>query len=403
MKKNYFVLIVLILSTILCSSCSDDNDDWRKTYGLKISKVYRGDNLEMTLSDTIPNGKGRVLLIANEQENAEVVLIHIIPGEDSIVFSNVKLIDMEPTKGDYSFVANHSNSDRIIDISGEIVDSKLKINISPIIIGELVGRWNNYENKTLSFDIVPATENAKINMHGLFGNGEMSLVGGDNSFQKGLPALLNLMFFMLNPSLDLEENGFMTLSWNPKKIFGMGLPIEAGQTPQGYVRYSSIDNNKLYMSFALDSVVHNLNINLSGEIPSINGNSLSDIEELADIDLKEVFGFIQQAYRGLPINYKVSLKKDDEDDDDEDAVYSRVLSLSVSKEMMLPFLQTFLPILKPLLAKVDWENINSQVPIPGMDLGLNAENIDNFLGELVRVMDESPKFDLIIEFSQEIN
>lgn len=385
MKKNYFVLIMLILSTILATSCSDD-ENWEKDESLRISKVYRGDNLEITLNDTIPYNKGRVLLVADEQGNATISLYYVMPLEDTIIFKDVKLENFGNKNSNYTFLAYSENENLSLEVAGEVIDSKLKINLNPTITNHFIGKWDLPMLSTpqnIMLDIIPIAPDATIDMHGIMTYGVTPLVSDESSDLNTFFGTLGLFAGMIKPSLDFKDNGCVTIAWNPL------MPILPAGSYSGNMLYYNVDQENLYLSLALDAIIAEMfpGITLDG-LSSISGISISEQE------IKELYALAQKAYTGLPIQYTITTSKNGR---------TEILELRIPKEYLLPILKLAVPLLTPTLEKLDWKSINDEAKgMGGLELNLSSEAVVGVLSELVRVMDESPKFDLVLNLNRKV-
>lgn len=374
MKKNYFILIMLILSTILMLSCSDD-DNFAKDESLRVSKVYRGDNLAVFLNERELDGR-RILFVTKDLQTADLTLIKIIPGEDSLTFSNIVFEAIENTKGDYSFVGHIASDYRTIDLQGQIVNDKMMVNIQHTVESDFVGRWKLPVisiPQNIMLDITPIKEDATIDMQGIMGYGVIPLVSDDYDLNTFV-GTLGLFVGMLNLELEFEDNGNMEVAWKPSSL----IPLPAGSYSGGIPHYN-IDDSTMYLSIALDSLIVDL---LPKDI--LTNGSLNGLD-IKKLDIEELLSFAQKAYTGLPIKYAVTVKGK-----------KKTLALHIPKEHLLPILKVAIPLLIPKLEGLDWKSINAQAEGMGMELGLSAKSVGGLLEELVRVMDESPKFDFVL-------
>lgn len=382
MKKNYFVLFVLILTAIFSTSCSDD-DNWSENEKFRISKVYRGDNLEVLLNEQELGGR-RVLFIAKDLQTADISLVKVIPGEDSLAISNVTLEPLGTTKGHYSFAGQISDDYRTVDLEGQIVENKMTIKVNHTIVGEILGKWvlKPFSSpQGIMFDIAPKTPDATIDLQGIMGYGITSLTGDGYTINTFM-GTLGLFAGFLNLEFEFEDNGNMMIAWKPSSL----IPLPAGSYSGEMSRYN-IDESNMYLSIALDSIIVDLipkDILTGASLTGALTGSLANID-ISELDIQEILSLVQKAYTGLPIQYTISPKGK-----------KKNLALHIPKEHLLPILKIAVPLLTPKLKELDWKSINDQAGSMGLDLGLSAEAIEGLLNELVRVMDESPKFDFVL-------
>lgn len=384
---------MLILSTILATSCSDD-ENWEKDESLRISKVYRGDNLTVLLDEQELSGR-RVLLVTNDLKTADLTLIKVIPGEDSLLFSGIELMKIESSN--YSFKGFSEAVGRNISFEGDIIGDSMHLVVISTLSEDLLGKWSNksksviFYKQIIKFDIEAASEDAVIDMNGLLEKHEIPLKGNSSSFEKSLPSFLNLVLGLFSPNIEFRKDHSVKISWDGSNSILTG-EIPSGELPNGYLSYSQKDDN-LYLSVAVDSIVVGMFPNI---VNGLTGSSLGLPSDMSKADIGTILALIQQLYLGTPLKYEITEKE-------TTAKITRSLRLYVTKEMMLPVLKAIKPLLPGLTANVKWEEINGMAAPLFKDLGLSTEGIDGFIGELIRVMEESPKFNIEFNFVQEIN
>lgn len=380
MEKKYLFLLVLVFLAAF-SSCSEE-ENWEREESLRISKVYRGENLEMTLSDTVPFSNGRVLILANEDGTASVSLYNVMPVEDTIVFPNIRLENFGNRNSNYTFLANTANEDRTIKIQGEIIGSKLKINVAPTVSGELIGKWTAYRGfaSAITMEITPSKAKAMLDMHGILGYDKILVKkskNGEMDFDTVIQSL-GLMFGFMNPEVTFQDNGLMSFGLN-SNFLPSGPMYYSGTL----IRYTYI-NNDLHLSVSLDQVA----AILTGDIISaILGSNIEISEEM----IKELFAIAKNINSGTSVSQFITKIEGNKGEEE--------LQIYIPKEVMLPIFEAAIPILLPMMDNVDWDAINNDKTVSGLGLELNlgAKEMKGLLSEIVRVMGESPKFDLVIK------
>lgn len=381
MKKVNLTLFSLI-GLLVFISCSSD-EDYEKEYSSKISKVYRGDNLTLTLNSEALSS-GRVLFVTKDLQQAQVTLIKTIPGEDSIVFSGLNLEKTYMNTDAYAFSGTSVNADRMVAITGVLVDgTTMNVNVTHTITSPVANEWTMADITSIRFKIKHPNPNAVINMHGLLEVNEILLANHEESFESSIPTLLSLFIMMLGPTFDLDANGNFGLAWTGSNEL---IIIPPGQVPDRYLRYN-IKDGQLYLAVALDSILGGMSGSLTDLIGGMN---------IANIDIKKILELVQNIHTGVPLNYELTQKTTGSG---SSQAIVHTLSLTVTKEMMLPYIVPIAELLPPLLAGIDWESINNS--LEGIPIGLSNESIAGFLGEFIKIMYECEQFDIIFSMTRE--
>ena len=343
-------VIIIAFSAILIISC-DDNESWTEKRSQELSKVYRDETLKITFNGQEVQHKA-VGFNTTNLNTSTFALRYLIPGENPLEIKDVPLEEIQEKPGSYSFNTSSSNDSRKIDITGTIGD-KMEIDVQFKITSPIMGKWSPIPNKEkgpLEFRIVPAPGNETINMHGIFQNKIIPLVG-DEGFNAVIKDLGALLFSIIQISLDLQESSELIAHCS---IMG-GTPSES---EAGMVKYNVL-NDKVFAAVAIDELLF--------PSPETKSSSFSNTEALINL--------LQYIYQGIPI--PISLSED-----------NKALQVRITKEMMVPYLDAAMELLAPKLAELE---IN---PILSMLFGITKENIPLFLSELVRVIKESNEFDI---------
>lgn len=362
MKK--LLLFTGLLCLFIVTSCSSDNN----TIGRKsqeLSRIYRGDNLKLTLNEKeIMNHP--IKFITTDLQTAEITLDYLIPGEPNLLYSDVQLVLNQ--EGDYTFVIEDNTVDQEVLISGKIIqDPKdpskniLSVDVSYKSLSSIIGKWKPKTgiipllSSPLEIEIIHPDEDAQINMHGVWGYEETSL---DNF--TGIIRLIGGMVIgnMLDLTFEFDELGNMSVAWESKNAL---IPIETGESGDDVLRFNTKDDN-LYLAIALDSIL------------------FKKSESSAQSDILTLFTLIQEAYHGLPLKV--------------DYVNDNNITLYVNRELMLPYIEPLINVLKPSIADVDFGDI-------GEMLGLTGESVSGLADEVVRLVKESDEFEIKLHLAKQ--
>jgi len=366
MKKLFFLFIAFC--SILTISCSDD--DWNQKHAREISKVYREPDLKMTINGKEVKGKN-IMLLTSDLNAADIMLIHTIPGEDSLMVSDVKLTDTGKDNI-FSFKGESVNNDRKVTFEGEI-GKTLTVNVTHQITSKVVGRYKPqavpFMQSPLVFNVVPSNPLDSVNMDGFLNYpGKLSYA----DFNGAVGLITGIVFsLMLDIQFDISESGNMSVSYeslNPATI-----PLEKGQTDPNLIRYNIKNNNSIYLSIAVDDILSSTSI--SG---LLTGSGISGTD-LTTQDILILVNLIQQAYKGIPLIVTMP---------DDNTVY-----LSVTREMILPYLDTIMKVLQPLFADLDMGAMGAQ-------FGVTNEGLINFSNEFARIVKESKSFEMQIRLGR---
>lgn len=354
MKKSFFLLITL--SLVLITSCSDD--DWNQKYGKEISKVYREPNLKVTLNGKEVTAKS-VMFLTSDLVTADIMLMNTIPGEDSLMFSGVKLVDTGKDNI-YTFEDSTRNDDRKIAFKGQIGNG-MKIDVTHEITSLAAGRW-----KTATFPLsvaVVANPQDSVDMKGFLNNGVIPIVKGQGTSAKqdfvGLVRGLGLTVgLVIKLEFDLRTDNSLMVSWKAPLIE----QITDGQTEEGLVKYN-VNNGLLYPSIALDGILASASIS---ELMSSTGLTLDEVLILLNLG--------QCAYKGLPLPYNVN------------GTRNQNMQITITKEMLQPYMAVLVKLLIPLLEDLDMGGVNIG--------GITPEGLAAFVEALGVVVEKSESFEL---------
>lgn len=385
MKKLLYVILPILLA---CISCSDD--DWAENHSQAISKVYRGESLELKVNDSILSDK-MVLFTTSDLIHCDITLNYVIPGEDKTIFKGIKLEETN-IKGAYTFSnATFQDKDYEVSISGEITENQiLKINVSPKIFNEsiqAVSRWKldgNILKGGIWCEIVPNNPTDSVDMKGFWGKNKIAVSsGGKNDMQALLRSVSGMLAMVIKLYVETEDNGNIAFAWEPGAAGGM-LPIElkAGKTEPGFLRYNLKEDNIMHMSVAVDKMLADLPIgNLIADL--IAGKSDSNINEE---DIKALVSLLQTVYNGLPMEMDFYTEG-------TGTRAKRKMNLSIDRETLLPYADTLPKLLVPLVKDLDAGEM-------GASMGITGEGLAAFLEETFRVIKESKEFKLKMKFSE---
>lgn len=358
--KIYSILPVM-LCIILLVSC-DDSENQTQKRSEELSKVYRDEALIMTLNNQEIHDKA-VEFRTHDLNTATLSIRYLIPGESPLNIKEVELNRMNQSTDSYSFVTSASNSHRDIQINGSIGD-KMNMDIQLKVTSPLAGIWAPMRGTDLQgpleLRIVPGQENATINMHGILGY-EVLPVTGEEGFNVLIKNLGGLIFGLITINLDLKENSKLVAHW---KSFLLGIP--ASQSDENMVRYNVV-NDRVFAAVAIDKLL----------FPTPE----TRITEASNIEI--IIALLQSVYQGIPLN--IAFTED-----------NNTVQVSVTKEMMIPYLDALVELALPLLADIDLGDI-------GIMLGVTKENLPLFIGELVRVIKESKEFDIQLNITRTNN
>jgi len=351
MKKIYFGLSLLMC--MFLSGCSDNDEP--KTQ--ELSKIYLGNDLTLTLNEIEVKTRS-VKFITSDLVKGEIELINLIPGESNLKIVNVAIQQDGKDNNIYNLTGESTNADRTITVSGT-VGNGLKLDVVYKGVSPLINHWKLASSSSIQFNIEPSSPDAKANMFGIMWAKEVPVANGTSSgFDRRLPNILVIvMNMMVKLDFDIQESSDFIVHWTPgaMKLF------EEGQTAPGLLRQNPADG-RLYLSVDVAQVLPGL---LSGDI--LEGGITGEI------DIQQILALVQQLNQGLPIGTILDEKGG--------------LSLVLPREVLLPYFKLLLPMLQGILMEAE---------IPTIGFGINNESLTNLVGEIVRLMEESPKFDIII-------
>lgn len=372
MKKVFFLFITLCI--ILLPACSDD-ESWNVKHGKEISKVYREPNLKMTLNGKEVKGKS-ALFLSSDLTVANIVLINTIPGEDSLSFSKVKLTDTGKDNI-YAFRDSTINDDRKIYFEGRI-GSGLTIDVKHEVTSPVVGYWIP-DSEPIVLNIVPKNPTDKVFLNGFYTKTDSLYivnppgVEGDDfvTVIKNFGNLASL--FVVDLGITTEPDHDMSVRWKiPKINIIPGIPTIEGETEKGLIIYN-VHNSKLYPALpSLDDMLASA--------------SISDLASSGNLTLEEVMVLLnlgQKAYKGLPLPIDISQDQ-------------KKLKITITREMLEPYMQTLVKVLVPLLENLDL----SEAGTAGSMLGITNESLVAFVSELGRIVDESQEFEMYISLKR---
>lgn len=342
--------LVFTLCIFLLSACNDNNESWESKKAKEITNVYRDSNLQLTY-----NGKKTInrpiTIVSEDNKTADINLMYLITGEKNLTLKGVEL--NEVTNGEYTFEAEDINNDRTIKISGSISatqDKVLTLDVEFESKAKVIGKWTlkpyNFITGTGSLDVQISPKDMVVNMYGVWNEEQTNteMLGG----------IFNLVGGLLSDSIDLkfefEKSGEMNVAWSSKAKM---IPFKPGKSESGILKFNT-NNDNLYMSFALDSIKMTK-------------------AELSEKDILALVGLAQNAYNGLPLKVEYI-------DTDNIALY-------VNKELMLPYIETIIKLIKPTLASTDYGPM-------GAFVGLTKESVPLFADEIVRLVKEADQFDI---------
>lgn len=385
MKKLLYAILPILLA---CISCSDD--DWTQVHSQKISKVYRGESLELRFNDSILSDK-MVLFTTSDLEYCDITLDNVIPGEGKFIFKGVKLEDTD-IKGAYTFNnATIGHEDYEVSISGEITESQiLKVNIKPRIFNEnieAVSRWKlegNILKGGIWVEIEPNNPTDSVDMKGFWGRDKIAVSsGGKNDMQALLRSVSGMLAMIVKLYVEPENNGNIAFVWEPGAAASM-LPFEfkAGQTDYGFLRYNLKEDNVMHMSVAVDKMLPDLPV---GDMIAglISGESNSNLNEE---DIKALVSLLQKVYSGLPMEMNFYMEG-------TGTRAKRKMELVIDRETLLPYAETLPKLLVPLVKDLDAGEI-------GESMGITGKGLAAFIEETFRVVKESKEFKLKMKFSE---
>lgn len=285
---------------------------------------------------------------------------NLIPGEAEIVVSGVTLTKTgtRAAAGNeiYSLSGTASNANRNITLSGT-VGNGLSLDVTFKVTSAIANTWKPAA-VPFTFAITAGAE-AMINMHGLFGQEVIPL-----SYLPSMIEPLGSSVFagMVDFKLQMKDNGNLIAKWAPIGEYPM---FEAGESQEGMVTYNVVDN-QVYVQIALVDLITNLVASggLSTDLLGSLGMSITDLINLAT-------SFSQ----ALPINIEVT---------------GSSLKATVTKAMMLPYLDNLIPLLQGLVGTIE---------IPeaiATEMGITGPALAGFLGEVKTAIEESSQFDLVI-------
>lgn len=373
-KRITFLLSVLML--VLLSSCDDDKPNYRDD----VSKVYREANLTLTLNGVEKNYKS-VHFFTKDMLTAEITVKNTIPGEDNILFSNVKL---EPLIGclGCNFSAEDQTADRLIKIDGSLNQGKLAVDVTYESLSSISGIWA-LAKYPLTLRVVPSEGNEYINMHGFYGKDEIPVnpsVSEDPEEDESFEQLINegitpLLGMLLNLSIDLQKSGDLVASWSSI--------LSDGQSKEGMVRYNTKED-LIYVAVALDSLLFKKE---EAEQPTTRSTEDTSTPGF-DIgkDLVPLYDLIASVYKGLPL---IIVPGED----------SNKMSVMVNREMMVPYASSIMNVAAIFLKDID---LSGAGDFGGFleELGITKTFIQEFPKELVKLIETSEEFELSINLER---
>lgn len=355
--KNLFYFIITICLFMFVSCSDDDNSD----YSEQISKIYRDNELKLTMNGKELKNKV-VKLHTNDLNSAELMIRYTIPGEDSLMITSVKMSPyiINESNPVYGLSGENIDSDRSIKIEGKL-DRVLTIDITYETKSKIVGKWipstDQEKNMALSFNIVPSPGNDSINMYGILGYEKIPLVPKSGSSGTAFNEIISdmgiMIFSMIQLEFDFDKSGELTMYWGtPVPI----IPLPSGHSRPDMVKYN-VKDKYLYAAIAVDSLI----------IDQTTRSESSNADYLALIQLA------QTAYKGLP--FKLEFVNDD------------LIYVSADREMMLPYAKPLINVLKPKMKDLD-------LGLAGQIFGMDGETLAKFADEFVRALEESKEFEL---------
>lgn len=344
------ILYFLMLPMLVLISCSDDDDASNRAG--ELSKVYRDEALRITVNGKEADNKV-VEFMTKDLSAADITIRYVVPGESFYTIKGVPLIKAANSSDTYTFSGITVDDDKEIRIEGEI-GSKLVLNVSFHIISPAVGKWTFPSMfagiSPLEFEIVPAFDKDSIDMHGILGNQKIPLIGEKGSLQSLIKEMGSLALgLLIAVNLDLHDDGKLAANWN---VTGG----EPGESPEGLIRYNIL-NDRIYAAVALEML-------FAGDESLRSGDGY---------DYGALIELVRSVYQGIPLNLLFT-------GNDQ-------IRLSVDKEMMMPYLDALIEVLKPVLIRLDLGAI-------GTLLGITGENLALFADEFSAAVKRCDKFEI---------
>ncbi len=289
MKKNLFYQLVLILTLCLAAACSsDDNKDKDSS---SYAGTYTGDNLNMTVSGVTMSGKEATI-----SDTGVLTLKNVVPGQASI---DITLTDTNGAlQGSTTFTGGS------VSVSGNVDKSKLNLAVTIQMSNALIGTWNllpyTVDTSTgaltstpIFLDITPADLSVTF-----MGNTMTS-----TQFATSIEFLLG-NYAQGMTSVTFDADGFMTAT------FATGIKATC---PKGLMQY--------YVSDKMIYFIPNL------EAIMAIASTRADMSNLLNL-------INQLTVEGIPLLFTVS---------------GNSLQISITKEMIMPYLEIFNSAILPLL------------------------------------------------------
>lgn len=342
MKTNYWIILIAIFIGMVSCDDSDDAGDANK-----YSKIYGDQTLKLDFNGERLTDKS-VKFITQDLLTADITLERMIPGENHFNFPNVSLTQSSTSNNIYVFSASDTNENRSVTLQGQVGDGVMEATVTFTVSTPLKGKWTLAPNTPFQIYAIPQSPNETFNMYGIWIGKDkppIPLTGSSDSFTELIKNLGGIVFsLIINLDIELAEDGNLVAGWSSPA----GL-INPGQSENGVVKYNVV-GDKVYALLALDKIIANL-------IPTR--------VEIGDITALFANGIaLNLTYTG-----------------------DNSIQISVDKEMMTPFLDIALLILKPILGSANYPEVLGA-------LGITAESMPLFADEFVRVINACEEFEL---------
>ena len=311
MKKNLIFLFALLCTVTFFTACSDDD---KGGPDLPVNEEFKGDKLVLTFNDEAQTDKA-VNLTQLDNSSAVIALKQLIPGEDSLLINLTASAPATRAFADYDFKGEINNTDRLIAVTGSLVNGVLKVNVKHTVKDtKIIGKWYTYVKLDMtSYQMLTSLYLDLINP-----NDKIYLPApgwGQEIEASELPSYLSLVGSMLPQlleSVELTSDGKLVATYYATmtdKNNGVAPVVE-----DKLVKYS-VKNGCIYVK-----------PNLSGLLPFS--------QTRADMNIGEVLGMLNV---GIPLKYTIT----------EDGLFRAY----VDKNMMLPFM----PLIETLSPMLDIE------------------------------------------------